>query len=61
MTIRHGGIVRRNDNGDIEFEGMREVSMLFNARSSYGLLVTRLKESLRWTDEGGGYCYARGD
>jgi hypothetical protein len=51
VTIRHGDIVRRNDNGDIEFEGMREVAILFNARSSYGFLVTRLKEKLHWTYE----------
>jgi hypothetical protein len=35
VTIRHGGIVRRNDNGDVEFEEMQEVSMLFNARPSF--------------------------
>jgi hypothetical protein len=51
VTIHHGGNVRRNDNGDVEFEGMREVSMLFNTRPSYGFLVTKLKERLR-ADEG---------
>jgi hypothetical protein len=52
VTIRHGGIVRRNDNGDVEFEGMQEFSMLFRGRSSYGFLVTKLKERLQWSDEG---------
>jgi hypothetical protein len=49
VTIRHGGIVRRND---VEFEGMREFSMLFSARPSYGFLVTKLKGRLQWSDEG---------
>jgi hypothetical protein len=52
VTIRHGGIVRRNDNGDVEFEGMREFSMLFSALPSYGFLVTKLKGRLQWSDEG---------
>jgi hypothetical protein len=52
VKIRHGGIVRRNDNGDIEFEGMREFSMLLSAWPSYGFLVTKLKERLQWSDEG---------
>jgi hypothetical protein len=41
----------QNGNGDIEFETMQEVSMLFNARSSYGFLATRLKENLQWIDD----------
>jgi hypothetical protein len=28
VTIRHGGNVSRNDNGDVEFKGMQEFSML---------------------------------
>jgi hypothetical protein len=46
VTIPHGGNVRRNDNGDVKFEGTREFSMLFSARPSYGLLVTKLKAGL---------------
>jgi hypothetical protein len=52
VTIRHGGDVRKNGNGDVEFEEMREVSMLFSVRSSYGFLVTKLKERLQWADKG---------
>jgi hypothetical protein len=52
VTICHGGNVGRNDNGDVEFEGMREFSILFSTRLSYGFLVTKLKERLQWADEG---------
>jgi hypothetical protein len=52
VTICHDGNVRRNDNGDVEFEGMCEFSMLFSARLSYGFLVNKLKERLQWANEG---------